>query len=246
MSFRVIPERYRRHADGAGLEELRGLDAEIEHHLESIENEYIATGVDPARARSLALERFGDPTEARYGVVREMMGERSRRPRRGRGIIVGLSAACLSIAGWTVIRQSASADRISSLDTELADARSQLAAVRAGRLPALAQNVSFITVEGDVARPSLWTIPRGGHVTLREILGRCGGLGSGDVGAGGTITVTELRDEEPAEVRVFRLSELNMPGAEDPLLDGFFHIMVSNDDAGPARPGSSRPPASRG
>ena len=207
---------------------IRAIDDEIEHHLDLIEQELLSKGVPGPEARRRAIERFGDPTELRTQAIRD---HAEQRPRHRNHLTLAASAAAaaiavaglsLSLAGWRNAER-----RVQQLSAQIESVGSSLAAVRGGALVPLAQNVGFVTVEGDVQDPRLWTIPRGGQVTLRQILARAGGISPG---ARGSVTVTELKSGEVVGVSEYSIERLVSPtDPADLLLDGFFHVLVTHD-----------------
>ncbi len=202
----------------------RAIDEELEHHLaESIEA-LCGEGLTPEEARAEAQRRFGD-----VAVVRAELMSRALRPNRRLGLLA--AAAVVGLAALLSAVLVAQQSRLANAEAHLARLTDQLDRLRAqvrggeaeaigGRIP-MAQTVSFITIDGAVNRPLVWTFSRRDDVTLRKLIDRCGGL---DPSASGRISIARVRQRRVVERIELSAEEWFDPDGPDPVLDGSYYI----------------------
>jgi len=204
----------------------RDVDDELNHHLDVATERYELQGLSPLRARRAALDEMGDFDATRRRCIRDATA-----PVRMVRLAVALfavSALGMSAYGYRSARDDLREARaaVSDMRDEVDTLRSGLAAVRGGEIAALAQTVNFITIEGAVQHPRLWTLPRNTEPTLRQLIQRSGGLAGN---ATGEIVVTRLRGREVLEVVTINPDEWADPTGPDPVLEGFFHVVATEE-----------------
>jgi len=221
---------------------VRDIDDELRSHLELAEAAHREGGADAEASHRAAVEEFGDPEAHRRACLRAALA-----PRRQLRLSVGaVGAAVMLFAAGGYLDASArlrtSQEQLSRISAEVEGLRSSLAAVRGGETVPLAQTVHFITVEGAVEKPRMWTLPRNSAPTLRQLIQRSGGLADD---ATGRIVVSRLKGREVVETLVIEPGEWMDPGGLDPVLEGFFHVVAVSrvDSAASVSGGSGSPPA---
>lgn len=174
----------------------RQIDEELEFHAESARRHLLAQpngASGPDNSGSMAEAPFVGMSEVRA----ELIGIALRSRRQAGACVLGvLCAICAGLGSYGMVvsdhlsteqRQTAQLIRalqITEARLDVADGESRMQ---------LAQTVHQVRLEGHVAKPRLWTLPRDRTVTVRQLLARSG------------------EDDLPLSVRVVIVSE--EPGA---------------------------------
>lgn len=206
---------------------LQEIDEELRFHHDEALKKHLSRGLEPDEAAQAAREELGDLQRLRRRCLREAIGPR----RHARAVTLSAGVIALAAAGFaythTSGRLARSQETLSRLDARVQELSRSLAAVQGGEMVPLAQTVHFITIDGAVQKPRLWTLPRNAEPTLRQLIQRSGGLRSD---ASGTIVVSKLRGREVVETLVITPAEWNDPSGPDPVLAGFYHVNVTPED----------------
>lgn len=160
---------------------LREVEAEMDVHIRERADQLRASGMSPDRARDEAAARFGDRTQYLLESTAIVLATRLRQVHRRQTVRYGTLAATIVVVAVS-IGLFLGVRRIKELSRSLAQTQTELRSYRGGSHVPLAQNVRFVTVRGRVAKPQVWTLPRGMRVTVGELIQKSGGLVPGALG----------------------------------------------------------------
>ena len=204
------------------------LDQEFQSHLEESVDDLIESGISPVKAQTEAVRRFGDLS----GLRAAALSEHIIRPYRKliyilAGVLLSTSAA-LVLSLYNIGNTLNDQREMKRVTGELIDLRARLAA-SGGRSPIpMAQDIRFVTVEGAVRNPQVWTLGRRNDVTLGDLLHRSGWLTNQ---ASGQVVAVRLVNGEPDRVLRVDAAAETYSQALDTVIDGSYLIYAEPSSA---------------
>lgn len=195
---------------------IRSVDAEFSSHIDECVDDLVAQGYALDDARVEAHRRFGDASSHRADILEAEMTPRSR------WLVAAAAAFALVLTGSLVMgarqhRQAlAHRELLAQLQDDVARLRAASLDPRAGLSIPMAQDIRFVTVDGAVQKPQVWTLGRRDDITLGEMLERSGWLASD---ASGTVFAVRMEPTGPGEVLRIALGGESWPKEIETVLE---------------------------
>jgi len=213
-------------AESKFQQKLRRIDDEFRLHIESKVDDLVAEGWDRSDAEAEAQRCFGDPSGYRAEILNGEVGSSGR--------FSGIAAAgfLLLLAGGGVVSYGfaqalqQSRSQIEQLTMQVQELRGSVSQARQNDRIPMAQDVRFVTVDGAVEQPLVWTFGRRDDITLEAILERSGGLAPD---ATGQVYVVRFENGGPASTTSYDFADGARPAEGDPTLDGTYFIYAEKE-----------------
>ena len=208
----------------------RDIDDELALHLEQLESDLIESGLSPAAARDEALSRFGNPHKHKRRCRDVALLERRMKTSAQitATIACGLLLAAVSTSLWFG-QQSANAALV-SMNEKMAGLASAVNS-RTGQGAADAARSAVLFVNGDVAKPGLYSVPAGG-ISVRRLLA-VAGIDERDVNH---VVITRKGSDGKTGRQAVAGTELRESDAKDVGLTGDDLVTVVRNEAPRANP----------
>ncbi len=150
----------------------REVEDEFDFHLAALEAELIQSGTSLAEARNAARVRFGNADKYRYQCTRIALEERIMLQRINAVLMVIVLLAVIGVSVQMYLTQRHNSLALQAIVDDIADMKVEALADTGES----AESAGVVFIDGNVPRPGVYQIPKGGILNLNHLLSAVGGF----------------------------------------------------------------------